>query len=60
MNNELEQKIHEILKRSLLDEEEVARREPWGEDGCHNAFGVGKKYGAHELAERILKLLNSK
>jgi hypothetical protein len=35
---ELEQKIRSILVSNLLDEEELERDDPWGEDGAMYAF----------------------
>jgi hypothetical protein len=55
---ELEQKLRSILVSNLLDEEELERDDPWGEDGAIYAFERGQKYGAHDLAEEILALLD--
>lgn len=55
---QLEQQIRDLLMSNLLDEEELENDEPWGEDGSLHAFGQGEKYGAHDLAEEILALLD--
>jgi len=55
---ELAEKIRSILVSNLLDEEELEREDPWGEDGAMYAFDQGQKYGAHDLAEEILALLD--
>lgn len=56
---ELEAKLAALLQRNLLDDETLENDEPWGEDGSIHAFEQGQKFGAHDLAEEILDLLNS-
>ncbi len=58
MTDELKQKIRNILVYNLLDEEELEDDQPWGEDGSIYAFERGQKFGAHDLAEEILALLD--
>lgn len=55
---ELEQKIRSLLRSNLLEEDELDNDQPWGEDGSIYAFEQGQKYGAHDLAEAILTLLD--
>ncbi len=59
MNNVQLANLRNLLQRSLLGEEALANEEPWGEDGSMHAFEQGQKYGAHDLAEQILDVLDS-
>lgn len=55
---QLEQKIRSLLESKLLDAEDLEDEEPWGEDGAMYAFERGQDFGAHDLAEEILALLD--
>lgn len=54
----LEKKIRKLLESNLLDEETLENEQPWGEDGAIYAFEQGQAFGAHDLAEAILELLD--
>jgi hypothetical protein len=54
---EQETKLRALLKRNLLDEEQLADEEPWGQDGSMNCFDNGKPFGAHDLAEEIFEII---
>lgn len=49
--------LKELLSKNLLDEERLEDDMPWGEDSVLYAFDNGKEFGAHDLAEEILELL---
>ena len=59
MNNVQLANLRNLLQRSLLGEEALADKQPWGEDGVRDAFKQGQKYGAHDLAEQVLEVLES-
>ena len=60
ITKEQEKSIRDLLGKSLLDEDTLDDDEPWGEDGAMNAFERGQSFGAHDLAESILEILDGK
>lgn len=60
ITKEQEKALRGLLGKSLLDEDSLEDEEPWGEDGAMNAFSRGQDFGAHDLAESILEILDGK